>query len=189
MNQLLKLLIEAGPIILFFIANGQWGLMTATAIFMAAMIVSMGMSYALTKHIPLMLWISVFLVLVFGGATLYFDDELFIKLKPTILYGLFSVTLMFGYLTKRPLIKTLFESGFPPLADIAWHKMTRNWGLFFAAMALLNEYIWRNYATDTWIASKLAVFLPLSLVFAMAQTPLILKYQQDDDTDDSPSAN
>ncbi|WP_138381008.1 septation protein A [Luteithermobacter gelatinilyticus] len=181
MNQLYKLLIEAGPLVIFFIANGQWGIYAATAVFMTAMIISMVASRILLKEISLMLWLSVALVTIFGGATLYFEDEAFIKIKPTILYSLFAAVLLLGTLLKKPFIRNVMEAGFPPLEDVAWTKMNFRWGVFFLFCALLNEYIWRTYDTQTWIAAKLWLFMPLSFVFAMAQVPLIMKYQIEED--------
>ena len=145
MNQLIKLLIELGPIIIFFYANGQYadengmgGIVPATKVFMVAMSISMICSKLILKKIATMLWISAVLVGVFGGRTIYFDSELFIKIKPTILYTFFAITLLVGYAKGKPLIKTLMEAGFPPIKDIAWMKMSRNWGLYFAFSAILN---------------------------------------------------
>ncbi|WP_417316710.1 septation protein A [Emcibacter sp.] len=189
MNQLYKLLIEAGPLVIFFVANGQVGIFSATAIFMVVMIISMIASKILLGQISTMMWISVGLVVVFGSATIYFEDETFIKLKPTILYSMFAATLLLGTALKKPFIRNVMEAGFPPMEDIAWHKMNFRWGLFFIVCALLNEYVWRNYSTDTWIAAKLWLFLPLSFVFAMAQLPLIMKYQKEEPAEDTPSTD
>ena len=189
MNQLYKLLIEAGPLVIFFVANAQVGIFNATAIFMVVMIVAMIAAKVLLKEISLMMWISVGLVVVFGSATIYFEDETFIKLKPTILYSLFAATLLLGTALKKPFIRTVMEAGFPPMEDIAWDKMNFRWGLFFVFCALLNEYVWRNYDTDTWIAAKLWLFMPLSFVFALSQLPLIMKYQMGEPEPEKDSAD
>lgn len=177
MNQLYKLLIEAGPLVIFFVANSKVGIYNATAIFMVVMILAMIASKVLLKEISLMMWISVGLVVVFGSLTIYFEDETFIKIKPTILYSLFAAALLLGSALRKPFIRNVMEAGFPPMEDIAWHKMNLRWGLFFVFLAVLNEYIWRNFDTDFWLKSKLWLFLPLSFVFALAQFPLIMKYQ------------
>ncbi len=188
MKQVIKLLIEMGPIVVFFYANsyyadenGLGGIIPATKIFMVAMAISMIFSKILLKKITIMLWISAGLVAIFGGLTIYFDNEIFIKIKPTILYTLFSLTLLGGYAFGKPFIKNLMEAGFPPMAEIAWMKMSRNWGLFFIGCALLNEYVWRNYSNEDWISAKIWVFMPLSFVFAMAQMPLVMKHQIDEE--------
>lgn len=184
MKQVIKLIIEMGPIIVFFYANGQYsddtgsgGIIPATKVFMVAMAISMVCSKIFLKKIAMMLWISAGLVGVFGGLTIYFDSEIFIKIKPTILYTFFATTLLGGYAMGKPLLKNLMEAGFPPLEQIAWMKMSRNWGIFFIASAVLNEILWRNLSNADWIAAKLWIFMPLSFVFAMAQMPIIMKHQ------------
>lgn len=184
MNQIVKLLIELGPIAVFFYANGHYadenglgGIIPATKVFMIAMAISMVCSKIFLKKIAAMLWISAALVAIFGGLTIYFDNELFIKLKPTILYTLFGGTLIGGVLAGKPLLRNLMEAGFPPIEEIAWIKMSRNWGLFFFGCAILNEILWRNLSNADWIAAKIWVFMPLSFIFAMAQMPIVLKHQ------------
>ena len=188
MNQIIKMLIELGPIVVFFYANSHYsdenglgGIIPATKIFIVAMAISMICAKLFLKKITPMLWVSAALVIIFGGLAIYFNSEIFIKLKPTILYGLFALTLLGGYAAGKPFIKNLMEAGFPPLEEIAWMKMSRNWGLYFIGCALLNEYIWRNYTNAEWIASKLWLFMPLSFVFALAQMPIIMKHQIDED--------
>jgi len=188
MNQIIKLLIEIGPIVVFFYANGTYsdadgagGIIPATKIFMVAMIISMIFSKIIFKKIAIMLWVSAGLVAIFGGLTIYFDNEIFIKVKPTILYGLFAATLLGGYAFGKPFIKNLMEAGFPPMEEIAWMKMSRNWGLFFVGCAILNEILWRNLSNADWIATKIWVFIPLSFIFALAQMPIVMKYQLDED--------
>lgn len=184
MNQIIKLIIELGPIAVFFYANGHYsdenglgGIIPATKVFMIAMAISMVCSKIILKKVATMLWISAGLVAIFGGLTIYFDNELFIKLKPTILYTLFGITLMGGYFAGKPLLKNLMEAGFPPIEEIAWMKMSRNWALFFFGSAILNEILWRNLSNADWIAAKIWVFMPLSFIFAMAQMPIVLKHQ------------
>lgn len=184
MNQIIKLLIELGPIIVFFYANGEYsdengagGIIPATKVFMVAMAVSMICSKIFLKKIAVMLWVSAALVGVFGGLTIYFDSEVFIKIKPTILYSFFAVILLGGYAMGKPFMKTLMEAGLPPIEEIAWMKISRNWGLFFVFSAILNEALWRNLSNADWIAAKLWIFMPLSFIFAMSQMPMIMKHQ------------
>lgn len=191
MNQIIKLLIELGPLVVFFYANSHYsdengvgGLIPATQIFMVAMAISMVASKILLKKIALMLWISAGLVGVFGGLTIYFDSEIFIKIKPTILYSMFSITLLGGYFFGKPLLKNLMEAGMPPVEDIAWMKMSRNWGLFFVGCAALNEILWRNLSNADWISAKIWVFMPLSFIFAFAQMPIVLKHQIEEESED-----
>lgn len=173
---MLKLLIELGPLIAFFWANSKFGVITATGIFMVATLIAMIASRISTGKIPVMLWVSGVVVLVFGGATVLFENELFIKLKPTIIYGLFGAVLFYGIATKRQLLKHVMGASFPELSDEGWRIMTQRWAWFFFVMALLNEIIWRSFSTDTWVASKLFFFMPLSLVFALFQFPLIQRH-------------
>lgn len=180
---LIKLLIELGPIALFFYlydAKDMETVYTAVGGFMAAMVVSLIASKMLLKEISLMLWISCGLVMILGGLTIYFHNELFIKIKPTILYSLFAVTLLGGVAFNKPFIKNVMEAGFPPMAHSDWMKLSRNFGLYFVGCAILNEYIWRNFDFETWIATKIWVFVPLSFVMMLTQMPTLMKYMQDE---------
>lgn len=182
MHPLLKFLIEIGPLVVFFWVNGKYGIFEATAAFMAATVISMAASWLMRRTIPIMLWVSGVVVLVFGGATILFENELFIKLKPTIIYLLFAGVLFFGLWRGQSYLKLVLDASFPQLQDEGWMRMTRRWAWFFLAMAALNEVIWRAVDTDTWVAAKLFLFLPLSMVFAIAQVPLIQRYQRADET-------
>lgn len=191
MNQIIKLLIELGPIIVFFYANGQYadetgsgGIIPATKVFMVAMAISMICSKIFLKKIAVMLWVSAALVGIFGGLTIYFDSEIFIKIKPTILYSFFAIVLLGGYAMGKPFMKTLMEAGFPPVEEIAWMKMSRNWGLYFVFSAVLNEILWRNLSNADWISAKIWVFMPMSFIFAMSQMPIIMKHQIEDVEED-----
>ncbi|RIK93624.1 MAG: septation protein A [Proteobacteria bacterium] len=177
MQALIKLLIELGPLVIFFVVNGKAGILVATAAFMAATVAAMVASYLLRHTVPVMLWVSAIVVTIFGGATLYFENETFIKLKPTIIYTLFAIILFYGLWTKRPYLRLILGESFPALSDKGWTILTQRWAWFFTALAVLNEIIWRTVSTDTWVAAKLFVFLPLSFVFAIAQVPLIERSQ------------
>jgi len=171
----LKLALEMGPLVVFFIANRQADLFVATGVFMAAMLVSLGVSYALTRRLPIMPVVSAVLVLVFGGLTLWLQDELFIKLKPTIVNLMFSALLLGGLTLGRPLLPLVLGTVFQ-LTEMGWRKLTLRWGLYFLLLALLNEVVWRNFTTEAWVNFKVFGIMPLTIVFALAQTPLILRY-------------
>src|SRR3546814_4543878 len=123
-----------------------------------------------------MLWISGALVLVFGGLTFYFHDPKFIQVKPTILYAMFAGSLGFGLVTGRPLLEALLGSAYPGLNALGWRKLTRNWAVFFAAMALLNEIVWRSTNWDFWVGFKLWGALPLTFLFALANVPMLMRH-------------
>jgi len=170
-----KLLIDLGPLVVFFAVNGIAGIYMATGAFMAAFFASLGVGFWLERRLEPMPLFTGLIVLVFGGLTLYLHDSTFIKLKPTILYGAFSVILFGGLLSGRPLIRVLFEQVFQ-LTDEGWRKLTLRWALFFAGLAVLNEIIWRSVSTDTWVAFKVWGFLPLTIAFTALQSGLIDRY-------------
>ena len=174
----LKLALDLGPLVLFFICNARFGIFAATAIFMVAILAALAISYWLTRRLPVMALISAVIVTVFGGLTLVLHDETFIKLKPTLIYALFGATLAFGLLTRKPLLEMVFDSVFS-LTEEGWRKLTLRWCLFFFAMAVLNEIVWRNTSTDTWVSFKLFGFTPLTFLFAAAQYPLLMRYATD----------
>jgi intracellular septation protein len=178
LNPMLKLALDVGPLLLFFFVNTRWGIFAATGAFMAATIVSIAITYALARRIPTMPLVSAVVVMVFGGLTLYLQDETFIKLKPTIIYSLFAVLLLGGLLMGRSLLALVLDSMFQ-LTDEGWRKLTVRWGLFFVAMAILNEIVWRSVSTDTWVAFKTFGILPITILFALAQTPLLMRHAVD----------
>jgi intracellular septation protein len=178
LNPLLKLALDLGPLLLFFFVNARFGIYAATGSFMVATIVSLVVTYALIRRIAIMPLVSAIVVMVFGGLTIWFQNETFIKVKPTIIYSLFAVLLLGGLAFGRSLIAMVLDSMFSLDAE-GWKKLTLRWGLFFVVMAVVNEIVWRSVSTDAWVAFKTFGFLPLTVVFALAQTPLMLRHAAD----------
>jgi intracellular septation protein len=174
-HPLFKLATELGPLMVFFVANARYHLFVATGAFMVAIVVAMVASYVVTRHVPLMALVTGAIVLVFGTLTLVLHDETFIKVKPTIIYGLFAATLGGGLLFGRSFIALLFDQMFN-LTPHGWRVLTFRWALFFAGMALLNEAIWRSQTTDFWVAFKALGVIPITMGFAILQMPLIKRY-------------
>ena len=175
LNPGLKLALELGPLVLFFVANARWGIFTGTAVFMVAILIALAASYALTRRLPIMAVVSGVIVTVFGGLTLFLQDETFIKVKPTIIYALFGATLLAGLVFRKPLLEIVFDSMFN-LTEEGWRKLTLRWSLFFFFMAALNEVVWRTQSTDVWISFKLFGAVPLTFVFAALQYRLLLRH-------------
>jgi intracellular septation protein len=172
---LLKLAIELGPLLVFFGTNAAAGIYAGTAAFMAATVVSLAVAWFSYHKVPIMPIVSGAIVLVFGGLTLYLRDDTFIKLKPTIVYTMFAVLLVAGLMWKKPMLELLFGPVFT-LTEEGWRKLTVRWALFFGAMAVLNEIVWRNVSTDAWVSFKAFGFLPLTFLFAIAQVPLMQRH-------------
>ena len=178
LNPALKLALDIGPLVLFFAANAKLGIFEATAVFMVAVLIALGVSYAITRHIAIMPVVTAVVVLIFGGLTLVLHDELFIKLKPTIIYVLFGGALLVGLAFGKPLLGIVFDSVFN-LTEEGWRKLTWRWAIFFFALAILNEIVWRTQTTDFWVAFKLFGVVPLTFVFGALQYPLLVKYSAD----------
>ena len=196
LNPMLKLVLDLGPLVLFFLANSRpalflplvspilpadilsgerVGIFVATAVFMAAIVAALVISYALTRHLPVMPLVTAVIVLVFGSLTLALHDELFIKLKPTMIYLLFGGVLLGGLAFGKPLLGMVFDSVFH-LTEEGWRKLTLRWALFFLALAVLNEIVWRTQTTDVWVSFKVFGVVPLTFAFAALQYPLLTKY-------------
>jgi intracellular septation protein len=174
-HPLFKLATELGPLIVFFAANAKFHLFVATGAFMVAVVVAMVASYVVTRHVPIMALVTGIIVLVFGTLTLVLHDETFIKVKPTIIYGLFALILGGGLLFGRSLIAVMFDQVFN-LTPHGWRLLTARWALFFLGMAILNEVIWRTQSTDFWVAFKAFGVIPLTMIFGVIQMPLIKRY-------------
>ncbi|MCE7030677.1 septation protein A [Jiella avicenniae] len=199
MSPLLKFALELGPLMVFFFANsrgedlaaafpilGELGgpLFIATALFMAAMVIALGVSWAVTRTLPIMPLVTLAVVLVFGGLTLWLQDETFIKMKPTIVNGLFAAVLLGGLFFGKSFLGYVFDQAFK-LDDEGWRKLTFRWGLFFIFLAVLNVVVWKaadayygpgQTSDDLWVDFKVWATMPITIVFMLTQIPLIKRH-------------
>jgi intracellular septation protein len=175
LNPALKLVLDLGPLLVFFAANSRFGIFAATSAFMAAIVLALAVAYALTRHLPIMPMVTAVVVLVFGTLTLVLHDELFIKVKPTIIYVLFGGVLLVGLAFGKSLLGVVFDSVFH-LTEEGWRKLTWRWALFFLALAVLNEIVRHTQSTDIWVSFKVFGVVPLTFLFAALQYPLLTKY-------------
>jgi intracellular septation protein len=195
-NPLLKLALELGPLMVFFFANtrGAWlvekfpalgdlggPIFVATGLFMVATAIALAVSWMLTRTLPIMPMVSGLVVFVFGALTLYLQDDIFIKMKPTIVNALFGVTLLGGLWFGKALLGYVFDSAFHLDAE-GWRKLTWRWGIFFLFLALINEVVWRNFSTDAWVTFKVWGIMPITLAFTLSQMPLILRHSIEEKT-------
>jgi intracellular septation protein len=185
LNPLLKLVLELGPLILFFLTNQRAGIFVGTGLFIAATLISLAVHFALVRKLPIMPLVSGVVVVIFGGLTLALQDDFFIKLKPTIVNCLFGIVLLGGVYFRKPLLAIVLDSMFE-LTDEGWRKLTLRWAGFFFVLAILNEIVWRTQSTDFWVSFKVFGIMPLTIAFALAQTPLLMRY--DAKKDDPPAA-
>ena len=179
MKSISKLLIDIGPLAVFFIFYSRGDLKSAIIPFMIATIISVLFSYIMEKKIPVMPTVGALIILIFGGLTIYFDNEVFFKMKPTIINLLFALILYGGMIVKKPLLKFLLGAAIK-LEDEGWKILTQRWISFFIALAILNEIVWRTQSTDIWVNFKVFGILPITFIFTMTQFPLIKKYQNED---------
>lgn len=175
-KQLIKLVVEFGPLLVFFVANSRFGIYTGTGAFMVATVISLIASWTLLGRIAVMPLITSVFVLVFGGLTLWLQDDHFIKIKPTIVNGLFAAILIGGLATGRLFLKIVFGEVMR-LSEDGWRILTLRWALFFVFLAGLNEVMWRFFSTDTWVAFKVFGIMPITFVFALCQIGLLKKYE------------
>ncbi|MDB5613924.1 MAG: septation protein [Devosia sp.] len=173
--QIIKMALELGPLVVFFIANARADIFVATAAFMGAMVISLVLTWIILKKIAVMPLVTGVVVLVFGGLTLWLQDDTFIKIKPTITNSLFAAVLLGGLFFKQSLLKYVFGDVYK-LREEGWSKLTLNWGLFFLVLAVINEVLWRNFSTDTWVAFKVWGVMPLTVIFSISQVSLLNKF-------------
>ncbi len=175
-GQLLKLLVEVGPLVVFFVMNARAGIFWGTGAFMVAIVISLIASRILFGRVPVMPLVTGVFVLVFGGLTLWLQDEQFIKIKPTLVNALFAGALFTGLLAGRSLLKIVFGEVFR-LTDEGWRKLTFRWACFFTFLAVLNEVVWRSFSTDVWVSFKVFGIMPLTMIFAIAQMGLLKQHE------------
>ena len=174
-NPWLKLTLELGPLLVFFFANGRFGIFVATGAFMAAMAVSLAASWAINRRLAVMPLVTGIVVAIFGTLTLVLHDDTFIKMKPTIVNSLFGFILLGGLVFGKSLLDYVFHAAFR-MTEEGWRKLTLRWGLFFVVLAVMNEVVWRNVSTDFWVAFKVWGTMPITILFTLSQMPLIMRH-------------
>lgn len=180
--QLRRLALDLGPLLIFFAGFKYLGIFGATAAFMAAIAIALVIGWLVEKRLSPMPLFTAVLVMVFGGLTLYLKNDIFIKMKPTVLYAFFGVMLLAGLRFNRLFIKYVFAQAFE-LDETGWKQLTIRWGAFFLILAVVNEAVWRSTSTATWVSFKVWAIIPLIFLFALAQTPLVIKHQPQDGKD------
>ena len=180
-----KTVLDFAPLAVFFVANRVADIYVATAAVMATTLVAMGIAHFVYGRIQPMLWLVGAMVFVFGTATLLFHDAEFIKIKLTVIYALLAAILLFGVATKRPLLQLVLGETFPALTAAGWRMLTRNWIVFFIALATLNEVLRRTLSTIDWVSFKVFGVTILTFLFALAQTPILLRHGPKDGAEDS----
>lgn len=190
MPTLIKLGVDIGPLAVFFIVNVKAGIFAATASFMVVIFIALAVAWGFERRLPKLTLATAAVVMLFGGLTLWLQDETFIKLKPTIINGLFGVAVFGGLAFGKNYIKTVMGA-MMSLDDAGWRTLAIRWGCFFFAMAALNEMVWRNVSTDDWVSFKVFGLLPLTFAFAIAQIPLMNRHALDlgDDEDGDAGEN
>ena len=175
-NPIVKLVLEFGPLALFFIASARFNLFVATATLMVGVVVALAISYALTRRVPTMPLVTAVAVLVFGALTFYFNNPVFIKVKPTIVNCIFGTALLGGLAFGKPLLPIVLDTALH-LDRTGWRKLTFRWGLFFFVLAALNEIVWRTQTDVFWAGFKVFGTMPITIVFALSQIPLIMRHE------------
>ena len=179
MKGIYKLFVDIGPLAVFFIFYTRSGLQASILPFMIATVIAVLFSYILEKKIPVMPTVGAIIVLAFGGLTIYFDNEVFFKMKPTIINIIFAIILYAGEVIKKPLLKLLLGSALK-LSEEGWSILTKRWIAFFIALGILNEIIWRTQSTDIWVNFKVFGILPITFLFTLSQFSLLKKHQIED---------
>jgi intracellular septation protein len=172
----LKPVTDYGPLAVFFGVYLKWGLMPATAALIAATVVALVISLIMVRRVPLMPLITAIVVGVFGGLTLWLHDDTFIKMKPTIVQAILGAILLGGLVVGKPLLKPVMGTAWN-MDEAGWRKLTLRFALFFLAMAVLNEFVWRTQSTDFWVNFKVFGLFGLTMVFSLAQMPLLQRHR------------
>ena len=183
-NPTLKFALELGPLAAFFIAYSRFNIYVATGVLMAVVVASLIVSYAMLRRVPIMPLVTAVIVVIFGSLTLFLHNEALIKIKPTALYLLFAGALFGGMAFNKPLLPILFDSAFQ-ITEEGWRKLTYRWAFFFLALAILNEIVWRTQTTAIWVDFKTFGVLPLTIIYGLAQAPLIMRYESKDAESDA----
>ncbi len=179
MKSFTKILVDIGPLAIFFIFYNRGNLQSAIIPLMIATIIAVLFSYIMEKKIPIMPTVGAGIILIFGGLTIYFDNEVFFKMKPTIINFFFALVLYVGEILKKPLLKYLLGATLK-LQEEGWAKLNKRWISFFIALGILNEIVWRTQTTDLWVNFKVFGILPITFIFTLMQFSLIKKYQIED---------
>ncbi len=192
-SQWVRMAIELGPLVVFFLLNSKadaifgnaeaQNIFYATGGFMVATAISLGYSYAKFRKVPTMPLVTGVFVMIFGALTIYLQDEQFIKVKPTIVNALFAAALLGAAAMGKPIMKQLFDGAFN-LTDKGWMVLTVRWGLFFVFLGAVNEIVWRNFSTDFWVSFKLFGVMPLTMIFGLAQIPVLTKHAPAGETEE-----
>jgi intracellular septation protein len=175
-SNIMKFLFDIFPVLLFFAAFKFWGIYTATGVAIAATIAQVAWSWVRHRKVDNMLWVSLAIIVVFGGATLWLRDETFIKWKPTVLYWLFAAILLgSALLFRKNLIRAMMEKQLT-LPDLVWNRLNLSWVLFFAVMGAANLYVAFHFPTEFWVNFKLFGGIGLMVVFVIAQGLMLSRY-------------
>lgn len=181
MHPVVKLVTEIGPLVVFFFSNAKFGIFAATGAFMVATVIALTVSYVINRKIATLPLVTGVFVMVFGGLTIWLNDELFIKLKPTIVNTLFACILLGGLAAGKSLLQLVLDSVFE-LTDEGWRKLTFRWAVFFLFLAMLNEIVWRNFSTDAWVNFKVFGIMPITMIFALSQMRLLQRHALPEET-------
>jgi intracellular septation protein len=171
-----SLAVDYLPLILFFFAYRLRGVIVGTAVFMAAIVLAVIVSRVKLGRVSPMLWLSAALVVGFGGLTIYFHDPRFIQIKVTLIYTMFATILIGGLMVKKPMLRYLLQAAFPGLDETGWLKLSRNWAIFFAAMAIVNEVLRAKLGFDAWLTIKTWGLTIASMGFGAANVPMLLRH-------------
>lgn len=175
-NGSLSMALDFGPLLAFFLAFKVWGVIMGTAVFMGAIVIAVIVSKVKLGRVSPMLWLSAILVVFFGGLTIYFHDDAFIKLKPTIIYSFFALMLFAGLARGKPLLKYLLQAAYDGLSEEGWKKLSLNWALFFTFLAIVNEIARAKLSMDAWLTFKVFGVTAMSFLFALANIPLLMRH-------------